>query len=883
MEKYLNLTFVRALIKRDFRRYFNNPTGYVFITLFIFLSATAAFWQERFFMNNLANLDQLNYMFPLILALFIPALTMSVWSDEKKKGTDELLLTLPANDVEIVLGKYFAVLGIYTISLFLSLSHIAVLFWLGSPDLGLIFGNYLGYWFAGAALIALGMVASLLTANATVGFILGVLFTSLFVFPANSDSWLQKPLHLLSMLPPFDDFARGIISLSSLFYFLSLAAVMIYLNVILVGKREWNVKADGLEKWKHFAIRAMALAIALISFNIILNKFSLRIDVTAEQMHSLSEKTEELLQAIPKDKPVLIQAFISKEVPQAYAQTRSNLIAFLKEIDAVAGDRVQVYIHDTEPFTGEARDAREKFGINPVDIPNISGAGSTVSKVFLGVAFTSGAKEEIIPFFDKGLPVEYELVRSIRMVTDVQRKKVGVVNSRLKVFGGFDFQTMRSIPAWPVVDELKKQYEVVQISAKNQIEEEVDALLIMLPSSLTQKEMDNLENYIRKGHPTLMLVDPMPVENIDLSPSEKADVAQNPFMQSGSSKPEPKGNIRSFMSDLGISWNFNQIVWDAYNPHPDLAQIQPEIVFIGYGNNNPRAFNKDNDVTAGLQEAVMLYPGYLNSANPSLTFEPLLQTGEVSGKIPYGRIVKRNFFGVQVNRNLRRIPDNNVYTLAAAVSGKLEAEDSTKNDKVNMIVIADVDFISRQFFDLRRTGFGNYNFDNVNLFLNSMDKLAGDESFIRLRNRRVKHRTLTSVESKMQEYIKIRSRKEQEAEMQAQMELQKAQNRLNKKVAEVRGRTDLDERTKQIMAANLQEVENKRFEALKKNIEEKKEAQLMKIKEDLESQIKAIQNGIKLFAVIVPPIPVLILGIWIFIKRRKREKEGAIAARRLRS
>lgn len=906
----INLGFIQALVKRDLWKYFTNPTGYVFITLFIFLSAATAFWQDRFFLENLANLNQLNRVFPSLLVFFIAALTMGVWAEEKKQGTDELLLTLPATSLEVVLGKYLATLAIYTASLLLSLSHVLVLVWLGSPDLGLMFSNYLGYWLIGASLISIGMVGSLLTSNATIAFVLAALSCSFFVFIDSISSFSESLGAILSPLGVssyFEDFGRGVISFSGMLYFVLLTALAIFVNVLLVEKRLWPRKADGYPMWLHHLVRTAALVAVAISIGTIFSRVGiLRLDVTAERLHSLSSETHRLIDELPEDRPVFIQAYVSPEVPEQFVQTRESLLGLLNDIDSIGGTRVEVLIEDTEPFTQESREAREKFGIFPRPVSDMNSARASFSEIFLGLAFTSGAQEHVIPFLDRGLPTEYEIVRSIRMVARTDRKKIGVLNTQARVFGGLDFQTMQTTPAWSVVEELKKQYEVIQVAPSSPIPEDLDGLLAALPSSLPQVEMDMLSAYIDGGHPTLLLIDPLPVVDISLAPTERAGANMNPFMQQQAAPPPEKGNIQQLLAQIGVSWNSSSIVWDTYNPHPDLAQLPSEVVFVGRGNENPETFNPGHASSSQLQEMVLLYPGQIQAVGESgYDFQPLLNSGFVSGIQSYFQLVQRSFLGVQLNRNLPHIPNDQTYILAAHVRGPQgepspeeseaapsgEDPDSEETQEetpaasakpVNVIVIADLDFISEQFFVMRAQGPENLNFDNVTFFLNAIDVLVGEEAFIGLRNKRIQHRTLERVEQQTQNFVQERVQKEQEAETDAQLALAEAQTRLEEKVNEVSQRTDLDEQTKQIMARNLQEVESRRFEVLRANIETEKEAKLSESRENMEAQIRSIQNNIKTFAILLPPIPVFVLGVLIFLRRERREREGAAAARRLR-
>ncbi len=670
----LDTHVVSVIAKRDFRGYFASPTGYVFITLFILLSAAAAFWQEEFFANNLANLDQLNDLFPLILLFFIPALTMNVWSDERRKGTDELLLTIPASDFEITLGKYLGVLGIYSISLLLSLSHVLVLLWLGRPDLGLMFGNYLGYWLAGAALIGVGMVASLLVSNVTIGFVLGALFCSVFVLISSPllgfSDFIRSVLSPAGIADHFLDFARGVISVSGLAYFTSIAATSLYINVLLLSRRHWPQMVEGQRFALHQLIRVVAVVIAVAAFNVVLARPAIRLDTTAEHIHSLSDETRRIINELPSERPVLVNAYVSSEVPRAYVETRESVLSTLREIAAIGGSRIKVQIHDVQPFSDEAKAAREKYGIVPREIVAQESARNGSFQVYMGVAFASGPRQEVIPFFDRGLPVEYELARSVRVVANAQRKRVGVLTTDVNLFGGFDFQNMSQTPPWSVVQELRKQYDVVRVSPDSPIKDSVDALLAVMPSTLTQPQLDNLKAYVLDGHPTMLLDDPLPVVNISWSPVLPAGAQTNPFMQQQQQPQKQKGDVAAFFREIGINWNPSQVVWDTYNPHREILQTPPEIIFAAQNANNAEAFSQDNEITRGLQEMVLLYPGYVYKAVDSkFELQPLIRTSHVSGMLPWDQLIQRGFFGATINRNPRRVPSEESYILAAQVKG----------------------------------------------------------------------------------------------------------------------------------------------------------------------------------------------------------------------
>src|SRR5262249_4915177 len=161
-----------------------------------------------------------------------------------------------------------------------------------------------------------------------------------------------------------------------------------------------------------------------------------------------------------------------------------NLLSTLRELAALNPDKVKVIGHDVEPFSDAATRAETQFNIRPATVESRVNGVRTREDIFLGLAFTSGLDKVVIPFMDKGVPVEYELVRSIATVSELKRKRLGVLTTDAKLFASFDMETMSAGRNELIIDELQKQYEVVQVDPNNPIKERYDVLLAVQPSSL---------------------------------------------------------------------------------------------------------------------------------------------------------------------------------------------------------------------------------------------------------------------------------------------------------------------------------------------------------------------------------------------------------------
>ena len=676
-----------AIASRNFKQYFTSVTGYLFVFVFVTICATLTF-NETFFADNLANLDQLSHFFPSLLLFFVPAISMASWAEETRQGTDAILFTLPASDLEILLGKFCSVVAVYTVALLFSLTQVVTLCWIGDPDMGVIITTYIGYWLAGVALLSIGLFASSLTQSATVAFVLGAVFCSFAVL-------LQHVFHSpffvsYSIGGQLHGFTLGLISLPAVVFFLSITLWMLSLNLVVIGKRHWNRGKRHASMGRHHFTRVVCLVVALIAINSMAANSHLwlvnRMDLTDDSIYSLHKTTHDVIErAAVNDRPVTIQAFVSSEVPRNFVAVKKRLLGLLRQYDRLGGNQIEVRIVDVRPNSQQVKEART-IGVQPYASREKTRGRVIEQDVFLGVLMTSSHNEVLLPNLDESHSLEYELTRSLATTTaETTKIRLGILETDAH-FGNLEMNGV-TLPwtADKTLQELKRQYDVVNVSLaefasinKHLASENTsfpsddglasqasghkpasaqpglppDVLLVADPSSLTRQGLKDLIQYIETGQAVLIMADPLPfffftyrgprgigIVNAPRSPRIPGHAKFAPLAISH----EPKvagGRALPLLEALGIQWQHDRVVWNlvpahlGFKPHipshfsdrwPENYGQKNKMFVFANSSTSRQGFNADSPITNGLQEMMFVYPGSLTPTEGSPTeFVPLI-------------------------------------------------------------------------------------------------------------------------------------------------------------------------------------------------------------------------------------------------------------------
>lgn len=242
----------KALFRKEFSSYFKGPVAYVFLAIFWFGTGYLAFEAGRgsFFNLRQASMSAYFQYIPWMFVFLIPAVSMRLWSEERKSGTIELLLSLPIRLPEAVLSKFLAAWCFLAVALLGSLPMLFTVTYLGQPDLGVILFGYLASFFLAGVLLAIGNFFSVMSKNQVVSFILSVCVSFLLLMAGSppvlefvsgfSPKYVVELFEALSVLNRFEAIQRGVFSLADLWFFLVMMGFWLLAGMALLSENKAN-------------------------------------------------------------------------------------------------------------------------------------------------------------------------------------------------------------------------------------------------------------------------------------------------------------------------------------------------------------------------------------------------------------------------------------------------------------------------------------------------------------------------------------------------------------------------------------------------------------------------------------------------------------------
>lgn len=395
---------VLRIAAKEFNGFFSSPVAFIFLGAFLAVNLFVFFWVETFFARNIADVRPLFEWMPLLLIFLVAAITMRMWSEERRAGTLEFLLTTPVPSYQFVLGKFLACVGLVVVALALTLPLPLTVDWLGPLDWGPVIGAYVATLFLASAYVAIGLFVSARSANQIVSLIVTAAICGFF-YLLGSDALaalfgnrVSEFLALLGTGSRFQSITRGVIDLRDLVYYISLVGVFLALNVHALEWLRWAGNAPNASHVRWAWLTGL-LAANFVALNLWLAPVnSARADLTDGHVYSISDATRAYLAQLRE--PLLIRGYFSAQTHPLLAPLVPRLRDLLEEYAVAGQGSVRVEFVDPLKDPGLEQEANEKYGIRPVPFQFSSKYQSSVVNSYFNILVQYGDQHEVLGFRD---------------------------------------------------------------------------------------------------------------------------------------------------------------------------------------------------------------------------------------------------------------------------------------------------------------------------------------------------------------------------------------------------------------------------------------------------------------------------------------------------
>lgn len=483
-----------AIYKREVKNYFHTVIGWLFMAAILF-SISLYFAAYNLFSGDAYFSDAIGSA-AFILLLAVPVLTMRVLAEERKQKTDQLILTAPVGVGDIVLGKFFAMATLMTVPMLIVMFYPLIMGRFGEIGYTQAYVAILGYWLYGLCSIAVGTLISSMTENQVISAVLT--FAALFVtyimsgicsLISTDGNLLTRVLECGDFYGRFADFLQGTLSVNGIVYFVSVAALMLFLTCQSIQKRRWSISSKAVKKGVFSSTLVIAGVVLTVAVNLVaenLPEEMKSVDVTGSKLYSITEDTEEMLDGLTEDVTVYVLA--------SESGTDETIKQMLSRYES-RSSHVQVVYKD------------------PVKYPQFA-AGYTTGSISRGsLIVESDKRSRVIDYYDMyETEIDYytysssvtaydgegQLTSAIQYVLSDDMPKVYVISGHDEIALDAGFTE--------VCEKANVELETITLLNYDAVPEDAQAIMLLAPiSDFSEDDAAKIRDYMAAGGKALAL------------------------------------------------------------------------------------------------------------------------------------------------------------------------------------------------------------------------------------------------------------------------------------------------------------------------------------------------------------------------------------------